>query len=378
MSQRRYVNFGTDADSSKVKAISRSLAGPQVLRAGEPFMQAVAPDQLVVQPHTVIFDSGIILDEDEQLVFTVPTTFSAADYTLAYHHVDEDIIGGTAATSELQSGLSETLPDSVILGWVRYAGGSIALDNTMIFPARLGQVTPGQHTREQFGPLDSGVIVLGADIALSLNPYIALAQTIPASPYRIALGDGYVSSLLTPSAQRLNVYDQTAGQQMERISVGTPVANQYAADSPTQTVTFSSLDAGHVVDISDITYGANYQLASNTHVADPQTVEIVYSFAVSEAPLRAITAEFVPLTTGYTVGIVEVLDVTNAPVTTVESVTAPSSADGTVARVVTRLLDGTRVGTTGQSITVRLRQTVPASGSGLLLRVRATNYDLPF
>lgn len=378
MSQRRFVNFGTDADSSKVKAISRSLAAPQVLRAEEPFMQAVAPDQLVVQPHIVIFDSGIILDEDEQLVFTVPTTFSAADYTLAYQHVDEDIIGGAAATIELQSGLSQTLPDSVILGWVRYAGGSVALDNTMLFPARLGQIAPGQHTREQFASVDSSVTALGSDIALLLNPNIALAQAIPGSPYRITFGDGYVSSLLPAASQRLNVYDQTAGQQMERISVGTPVANQYTADSATQTLTFSSLDTGHLVDISDMTYGANHQLAVNSNVTDPQIVETLYSFAVSESSLRAITAEFVPLTTGYTVAVAEALDVTNTPITTAQSVTAPSSADGTAGRMVVRLIDGTRVGTTGQFITVRLRQTVPANGSGLLLRVRATNYDLPF
>jgi hypothetical protein len=166
MSQRRYVNFGTDADSSKAKAINRALAAPQVLRATEPFLQAVAPDQLVVQPHTLIFDSGIILDENEQLVFTVPTTFSAADYTLAYQHVDEDIIGGTAATIELQSGLLQTLPDSVILGWVRYPGGSVALDNTMVFPARLGQIQPAWLTREQYGPADAGVVALGVDVAL--------------------------------------------------------------------------------------------------------------------------------------------------------------------------------------------------------------------
>ena len=378
MSQRRYVNFGTDADSSKVKAINRSLAAPQVLRADDPFMQAVTPDQLVVQPHTVIFESGIILDEDEQLAFTVPTTFASADYTLAYQHVDEDIIGGTAATVELQTGLFQTLPDSVILGWVRYQGGSVALDNSMLFPARRGQLRPGTLTREQYAPLDGGVVALGADIVLTTNPYIALGQTIPIAPHRITLGDGYVSSLLAASSQRLSVYDQTAGQRMERISVGTPIVNQYTADSATQTLTFSSLDEGHVVDISDTTYGGNYQLASNNNVSSVQIVETLYSFAVSEMPLNAITVEFVPLTTGYTVSVVEALDVTNTPMTTAQSVVAPSSADGSIARLVVRLIDGSRVGTTGQFMTVRLRQTVPASGSGLLLRVRATNYDLPF
>lgn len=378
MSQRRYVNFGTDADASKVKDVNRALAAPQVLRADEPFLQAVAPDQLVVQPHTVIFESGIILDEDEQQTFTVPTPFTAADYTLAYQHVDEDIIGGTAATLSLQTGLFETLPDSVILGWVRYPGGSVALDNTMLFASRVGQLRPGMTTREQYGPLDIGVVALGADIVLTSNPYLALAQTIPIAPHRITLGDAYVSSLLPVGSQQLRVYDQTAGQQMERILVGTPLTNQYTADSATQTVTFSSLDEGHVVDVSDITYGANYQLMVNGHVSAVQYVETVYSFATSEVPLNAIAVEFVPLTTGYTVSIVEALDVTGASMTTSQSVVAPSAADGTVARMVARLIDGTRVGTTGQFITIRLRYTVPASGSGLVLRVRATNYDLPF
>lgn len=378
MSQRRYVNFGTDADSSKVKAINQALAAPQVLRAEDPFMQAVAPDQLVVQPHTVIFDSGIILDENEQLVFTVPTTFSAASYTLAYQHVDEDIIGGTAATIELQSGLFETLADSVILGWVQYPGGSVALDNSMIFPARLGQLRPGMSTREQYAQVDSGIVVLGSDIGLTVNPYISLADTIPIAPYRLDFGDGYVSRLLPASQQKLSVYDQTAGQQMERISVGTPLANQYTTDSATRTLTFAAVDTGHVVDISDATYGANYLLVKNGSATEAQVVDSLYSFALAESPIRAIAAEFVPLTTGYSVSLLEALDANNEPITTIESIVAPSTADGSVARMVTRLIDGVRVGTTGEFITVRLRQTVPANGAGLLLRVRATNYDLPF
>lgn len=378
MSQRRYINFGADANASKAKAMNAALAAPQVLRAPEPFLLAVAPDQLLVQPHAVIFEGGLILEETEQTAFTVPTGFSSADYTLVYEHVDEDIIGGTAAILELRGGLFQSLPNSVILGWVRYPGGAVPLEASMVFADRIGQLRSTNLTRETFGPIEADVIAVGPNVTTTSSPNVLTAQTVPtSSPYQLAIGSVHVSRLLSYADQAVRIYDHTAGQQMERIASGTPAANQFLLDSSTQTITFSSADVSHVVDISDVTYGAGLKLAANSGGA-ASIVDTLYSFAVGEEPLQALTAEFLPLTTGYTVSVVEVFDIDNTTIATDSDVTAPTTADGTAGRLVCRLLDGTRTGTTGQFITVRLRQTVPASGSGLLLRVRATNYNLPF
>lgn len=377
MSQRRFVNFGTDADASKIKAISATLSAPQLLRATEPFLQAVAPDQLVCQPHSVIFDSGIILDETEQQVFTIPTTFAAADFTLAYEHVDEDVIGGTAAILELRSGLLSTVADGVILGWVRYAGGSVPLDSSMVFPNRIGQMRPANLTVEQYGPADADIAVQSPGVVVTCRPNRLLGQAVPATPFQLAIGSAHVSRLLADASQSVRAYDHTAAVEMTRITAGTPASGEFFLDSATSIVTFAAVDTGNTVDISDVTYGAGLQLAENSG-GTAGIVDAVYSFAVTEEPLRAFTAEFIPLTTGYQVGVVEAFDINGTAVTLKQSVTTPVSADGTVGRLVCRLLDGDRQGTAGQAITIRVRQTVPAGGSGILQRVRATNYDLPF
>lgn len=376
MSQRRFVNFGADANASNVKTINSILAAPQVMRATAPFLQASAPDQLIVRPHSVVFESGMMLDEDETLAFTVPTTFGSADYTLLYEHVDEDIIGGTAATIELRGGLLNNLPDTVILGWVRYPGGSVQLDNTMLFPNRIGQVRPDRLTKET---------VAASQLVIAANPNVAITQapnvlsaTVPALPYQVSLGTVHVSRLLTYAEQKVRVYDHTNGAELTRISSGTPATGEFVLDSVTGTATFAAIDTGNVVDISDITYGAGYRLAVNGSPTASGIVDTLYSFAVTEEPLLAITAEYIPLATGYAVTLVEAYDVDGTAITVASAATGPTTADGTAARVVARLTDGTRFGTAGQFITVRLRETMPAATSGLLLRVRATNYDLPF
>lgn len=374
MSQRRFVNFGADANASTVKTINSILAAPQVLRATAPFFQASAPDQLVVRPHSVIFESGMLLDEDETLAFTVPTSFSAADYTLLYEHIDEDIIGGTAATIELRGGLLDAVPNTVILGWVRYPGGSVQLDPTMLFPNRTGQLQPGRMTHEVYR--DGQVISQDPDVTLTTGPTM-LAQTIPGIPYQVTLGATHVSRLLADADQRVRIYDHTNGGGMTRISAGTPATTEFLLDSPTGVATFAAPDAGNRIDISDVTYGG-YRLATNGSATEAAVVDTLYSFAVIEQPLSAITAEYIPLATGYAVSLVEAFDIDGTALTTASSTVSPTTADGTAARLVARLTDGIRAGTAGQFITVRLRETLPASASGLLLRVRATTYDLPF
>lgn len=376
MSQRRFVNFGADANASTVKTINSVLAAPQVLRATAPFFQASSPDQLVVRPHSVVFESGMILDEDETLAFTVPTTFGSQDYTLLYEHVDEDIIGGTAATIELRGGLVNNLPNTVVLGWVRYPGGSVPIDATMLFPNRIGQLRSDRLTKETVAAAQQA-IATSPIVTLTTDPNL-LSTTVPTTPYQVTLGAVHVSRLLTYAEQKVRVYDHTAGAELTRISAGTPATGQFLLDSTTGVMTFAALDMGNTVSISDITYGAGCRLAANSSLTDGGLVDTFYSFGVTEEPIRAITAEYIPLGTGYAMSLVEAYDITGTAITVSSAVAGPTTADGTAGRLVARLTDGTRFGTAGQFITVRLRETVPANTSGLLLRVRATNYDLPF
>lgn len=376
MSQRRFVDFGADANASAIKTMNSTLAAPQVLRATQPFFQAVAPDQLVIRPHAVIFEAGMILDEPETTSFTVPTGFSAADYTVLYEHADEDIIGGVAATYELRGGLVNDLPGTVVLGWVRYPGGSVPLAASHLFPNRIGQLRPGLMTREVLATSQS-VIVSGPNITITTDPY-ALSGAVPASPYEVSLGVVHVSRLLAYADQRVRVYDHTNTAELTRIASGTPASGEFILDSVTGTATFAALDTGNVIDIADTTYGAGYTAAVNASPTDTEIVDTLYSFPVTEQSILAIAVDYIPLVTGYALSIVEAFDTAGDAITVASDVTAPNPADGTAARLVARLIDGVRIGTAGQFITVRLRETIPPTGSGLLLRVRATDYDLPF
>jgi hypothetical protein len=211
-----------------------------------------------------------------------------------------------------------------------------------------------------------------------LTPNILTGASIPGSPYQLALGDLHVSRLLADANQLVRIYDHTQRQQMTRITSGSPSPNEYYLDSATSIATFSSIDSGNNISVTDMTYGSSIRLSSSSLAAETAIVDTLYSFAVTEEPIRTITAEFIPLTTGYTVTLVEAFDIRNDLITVEQETTVPASADGTAGRMIARLIDGDRLGTAGQFITVRLRQSIPPTGSGLLLRVRATNYDLPF
>ena len=374
MVQRRFVNFGADANASGIKAIVSVLSGPQLLRAPDPFLLASAPDTLIVQPHACCLDSGIVIDETEQQTFTVPTGAASADYTLQYQHVDEDVIGGTAATLSVQSGLTRTVADGIALGWIRYPGGSVPLSNEMLFPARPGQLRPGTETLERVATTQQ-VVVQNVNATVTSEAGGLLSGTIPTAPYQLAFPQ-HLSRLLPYADQRVRCYDHAANAELARIDSGTPTTGQFRVDSAI--ATFAAADTGHAIDLVDMTYGGGVTSVQNSLAGASVVVETLYGFGLATEPLRALTAEYVALTAGYQVGLVEALDATGEAIDTVSSVTGPTTPDGTSGRLVCRLLSGVRSGTGGGFVTVRLRQTVPASGSGLLLRVRATSYDEPF
>ena len=377
MSQRRYVNFGADANAGSIKAINREFFAPQVLRGNAPFLSTTPPDQLVLQPHSIIFDTGIVLTEDQQLEFTVPTGYPTGDYTLLYQHVDEDVIGGVGATIELRSGLFQSLESSIILGWVRYPGGAVPLDNSMVFENQTGQLTPQHQTREiERLPTSIQTISLPATATITHGANVLLDQTIPTSPYQIDLGDAYVSRLLPIADQRVRIINQTDGVEMTRITAGSPTTNQYLLSPSTQLATFASADTGKVVDMADITYGTA-RLLTNSSTTQTVSVDSIVTFNTNDMPFSRVTAQVIGLNQ-YAIQAIEVLDVDSEEATINQTDTIPTVPDGSISQLVIRMLDGTYSGNVGRVVVVRLRETVGPVGSGLLLGVRASNRDLPF
>jgi len=374
VSQSRFFNFGTPADAAKYKMVQRQLFAPQVLRADDPFFASATPDQLVIQPHGVIFGDGVVLVEDEIIALTIPTTFSSADYTVAYEHVDEDIIGGTAADLKLLGGLLSAIEDSVILGWVVYPGGSVALDNSMLYPATQGQVQAGHGFREVIKRFDEGLVASKTDITES-TPQVALGEVIPGSPYQITKANLTISRLLPEAKQAIRVYNRDDGIDMTRVAAS-PSIGEFSLNVVTGVFTFASVDSGKVVDISDLTYGAEALLVRNDDSVNAGVYDVLFSFSASDVPIRSILVEYTALS-GMTLTGLLVLDVDGNRGTFEVSTHEPSSPDGTVSRMTMRLLSGAYIDTSGGFIKVLVRVNLVASGEGLLFRARGSAYDIP-
>jgi hypothetical protein len=133
LTQRRYINYGSTADASGIKGVIRNLAEPGILNGFE--LLAAAPNQIKIDSGGLVFTSGILLEETEVKYLTIPITAAAINYTIVYTHTDQDIVGGVAASLNLVTGLFSTYANSVILGWIKYPGGSINVANNQIYPA---------------------------------------------------------------------------------------------------------------------------------------------------------------------------------------------------------------------------------------------------
>lgn len=370
--QRRYVNFGSPASAANIKAMTREMFAPQVLQMD---LDVAAPDQLIINPHSVVFESGLILQEDEVRALTIPTTGGALDYTVAYEHVDEDLIGGVAADLMLLGGLQDAVANGVILGWVKYPGGSVPLDDTMVFTAPQGRVAGPREQQATALPGD-GVEIVRTPVVNTSTLGASLTQVIPGvAPHTLSLSP-VPSRLLALEDARVRVYSHDDSAEYTRVVAG-PAVTEFSLDNPTGTVTFNASDAGKTVDIADITYGAGVAYTINTDALNPGVVDLVYSFPLGPVPYRAVSVEFIELV-DYTVDIVEVLDGGNTPVTPTISKTSPLTEDGSLSRVTGRFVSGVFSGTGGQHMTVRIRRSLGPSGEGLDLRVRVSTGDLPF
>jgi len=376
MSQKRFIDFGTGADASKVKTIHRQLFAPQVLRADDPFFSALAPDQLIVQPHAVMFESGVILVEDEVLSVTINTTFTPANYTIYYEHIDEDQIGGSSAQFKTTGGLQQALANSVILGWVVYPGGSVPLSNSMLYVNAHGQVQPGVNPTEIVRNDGGTILFLSGAVTAVAAPLIENTVIPSISPYQITQVGVFLSKLLPIANQGLRVFNSTGGVDLARV-IAAPALGQYSVNVSTDVYTFNALDAGKSITLFDATYG-NARKVSNTSPTLSGIIQRLFSFEVGNMPIRSLLVEYIALAGSYTIDPVEVFDVNLAAATLASSKAEPAPIDGTISRLTVRLVEGIFSGTSGEQFTLRLKETLGPSSSGLLLRVRASAYDLPF
>lgn len=144
MTQKRFVNYGTTVEAAKFKGAIANLVAPQVLSGGL-FTPNNSGAELRIAPISVVFPSGLIMEETEDKVLALVdgvspiVQSSAKQYTVYYTHTDEDSIGGSVAQLFLTSNPTggnvflQSVTNGVIIGWIDYPGGAIPLDPTMFY-----------------------------------------------------------------------------------------------------------------------------------------------------------------------------------------------------------------------------------------------------
>lgn len=377
MVQKRFNNFGTSADAGKTKDMNQQLFAPAVLRADTPGILAAPPSQVILQPHSVIFPSGLILVEDEAISVDITTGFSSADFTISYEHTDVDQIGGAAAVLRVDSGLLQVVTNGVILGWVKYPGGSVPIDASMIFIAFPGRVVAGQEFKEILRRPSEGAQIASSGTIATSNSALALGQVVPPTPFRITLPDLVVSKRIALTTdQHVRVFDRTTGADMTRVTT-IPNPAEYTLNETTGLFTFNSADEGNTLDISDFTYGMDL-LVTKESAGSAATRDLVFTFTTFDLPIKTLMIDYVILT-DYTVDPVEVLDINGQSGTFIVSKNEPDApGDGSISRTVIRLLTGVYQTTNEGQVVLRLRESLGALGQGVLLQVRASVFDLPF
>lgn len=155
MSQQRIQDYGSPVVAQSLKSLIDAITIPGIL-SGNEFVRD-ASNRLRINPGSCVTQQGVIIVEDETKIITIDNTSIPVDYTIYYLHEDVQISGGVAAELTKEAGLlTPEVVQGCILGYVRYPGGSIPLEQShFIQPPllKLGTVTPTKENAPWFVPI---------------------------------------------------------------------------------------------------------------------------------------------------------------------------------------------------------------------------------
>jgi hypothetical protein len=155
MSQKRIQDYGSPIVAQSLKSLTDSITTAGIL-SGNEFVRD-SGSRIRINPGACVTHQGVIIVEDESKTLTITNTSSAVDYTIYYLHEDVDISGGVAAELILDSGLlTNDVIKGCILGYVRYPGGGIPLEQSHFIqppPLKIGTVIPTRENANWVFPI---------------------------------------------------------------------------------------------------------------------------------------------------------------------------------------------------------------------------------
>jgi hypothetical protein len=127
MAQQRFINFGDTVLADRINEISTAIVEPGVLSGAE--FSLFDTETLSISPHSVMLPT-LLMEESVARTILIDLSADAKDYTIVYEHLNQNVQGGVAAQLLLKDGIFSfgELENTVILGWVRYPGGSVPLE----------------------------------------------------------------------------------------------------------------------------------------------------------------------------------------------------------------------------------------------------------
>lgn len=143
MAQQRFINFGDTVLAQRINEISTAIVVPAVLEGAE-MSVGLGGKSVNIAPHKVMLNE-LLLIEDATINLVVGETLPVdpTDYTVVYEHNNQQVQGGVPALLLIREGLIgfDTIPNTVVVGWIRWTGVGTALQPEMFIEAPKLQIT---------------------------------------------------------------------------------------------------------------------------------------------------------------------------------------------------------------------------------------------
>lgn len=378
MAQKRFFDRGAPATSATLKTVQSSLFAPGLLFGAEPVI--AASDEFTVSEHGVIFESGIILTEDEVKSFVVTTAAGAQNLTLVYNHTDTTSLGGAAASLTLESGLLTSGGSQVALLWIVYPGGGAALSVDMFFsPPRMQVTLPTQNVGVGMVKSTNFTRVLPSAITpASIAPWADI--TVPAvAPFEVTLDPADVLVAdgppnITTANGNLVMYEKSTAIFFGEIATAPP-PGRFNLNYATRTLTFNGADAGKVLTCTDLTYGTEGLYFDNTggSVRD----DFAVTFTVGDLPPKQIIIKVATVRgTAPSIGVARVIDTAGETLLSFQLPNLGNEIDDRIVITRRRIIEGTFE--PGKEFTVIFGLFGEPTSEYFLISAAVSAYDEPF
>lgn len=141
------VASGDPVVASDLRKIFKSFIQPGVLTGFDLYVSS--NNKVGITAGAAITEEGVFILEDEVSILNIEQTVAAKNYTIVYKYVTSSDFGGEKPSLQLMNGLlpQDDSFNGVILGWIKYAGGSAPLTSNMLSPSTkisLGKPLPAR------------------------------------------------------------------------------------------------------------------------------------------------------------------------------------------------------------------------------------------